>query len=153
MKKTDIDNLIREYEDIIHEGSLQDKFVITANAMTVNKKNGRFVISNDDHPFLFNRGFANYRIAKERSKNSLIKFSIVEYSKWLNERLRELYELRSTVDESTNEESLETSRRVVINIVTNRDCPIECNNCICCKFNYSTHIERDRIVVECIYKD
>lgn len=155
-----VKRLIGEYKDTIKKLGKKSGGVVIVNesyTMTLNREVSetrvRFTLWQSDWPTTLGEKVASYRIASFEKKNPLIKLKIVPYKDWLKYKIKEYSETISEIEEEEEEiERIEqradcnesnsnevTTTHDIIAIydiikIQVRDCPIDTNNCLSCKF-------------------
>lgn len=90
----DSNKLIELYNNELRRTDISGLYVITADAMTVNKnKTGRYEASKVSLPTTFDEGGAQWRMKTEKKKNTLFNYRVVSYKQWLKIELKKLQSL------------------------------------------------------------
>ena len=164
----DIKDLIQKYERELERTDIDDKYVITADAMTVNKIKNRYHIENVDFPTIYDLRCASYRMSCTKNRNPLLNYDVLKYRDWLKKRIIKLNKLidayqnqitisadscTNTPDEVKEPDVIEsTETEFIIRQLVVDDCPARCYNCLCCKFAENITMGDNMVRISCTYK-
>lgn len=163
----EVNNLIKVYQEALKCDDNNNLYVITADAMTVNRNNkGRYEVSQTDSPTLFDKHGAEQRARVESKKNTLFKYRVLKYKSWLSREIQKLESLtnaRNQAIESMNIEkpevsdstdSGETSAEYVemkFEHLQAATCPCGNNNCLLCVYNSGVSVENRILTIRCTH--
>lgn len=166
----EVNNLIKVYQEALECDDNNNLYVITADAMTVNRNNkGRYEVSQTDSPTLFDKHGAEWRAGVESKKNTLFKYRVLKYKSWLSREIQKLESLTNarnqaieaveTIDieepeVSDSTDSGETSAEYVemkFEHLQTATCPCGNNNCLLCVYNSGVSVENRILTIRCTH--
>ena len=167
--------LLTQYREAVK--SCDDKlYVIKGDNMTLNRTGySKYELTKEDWPATFKKDAAKEKLRIYRPKYELIHLEMVSYNDWLKTEIKKHEKLLKGVDEPVVETYMEDflhidhpelveveeeeEEMVELNVqgpicfdlnkLTNPKCPVDCDNCLVCKYLQDVTLSGDVLSVIC----